>query len=354
MRFGIIENRMSNEIIEKTIESLKKEGKIPQDTKYKIIEKLSDEDVGKLVVFEAQVKGIAVQLSPRIKAITVDNEQNSKEDLFDIGFTAKLIDIDVRFYQGYLICLDEQIKNMSQHRDFFNRTISLLNILGIPLDYVSTFDIIFIYDCLSGTQMELCTSARAKSRGLSYDTVEISDGELQLILLSMHGVWEAIKKSKMLESGHLYCFLGYGRYYYFHQDFLLSFVNSWMFIEPMINLIWEEKMIENGFTKSYLDENKRNWTSQVKIDELFIMDYFDKTTKDSIQGLRNKRNKAFHVDKKEKNREILEEDARHCFLIGLKIFYKYLSFIEAGNIIEFRDIGNRFYNAIHKNPADLR
>ncbi len=48
----------------------------------------------------------------------------------------------------------------------------------------------------------------------------------------------------MLESGHLYSFLGYGRYYYFHQDFLLSFVNSWMFIEPMINLISQIKIDE--------------------------------------------------------------------------------------------------------------
>lgn len=344
---------MSNEIIEKKIESLKKEGKIPQDTEFKIIEKLSEEDFGKPVVFKAEVKGIAVQLSPRIKAITVNEEQKS-EDLFDIGFKSKLLDIDVEFRQEYLISHNKQVKNQLQHRDFFNSAISLMNILGIPLDYVSTSDIIFLMEGLGGTKMETLTSAKAKSRGVTYDTVEITAEELSKILLSMFSVWESIKKSKMLESGHLYSFLGYGRYYYFHQDFLLSFVNSWMFIEPMINLIWEEKMIEKGFSKKYLGEIERNWTSQVKIDGLFIMDYFDKPTKDTIQRLRNKRNKVFHVDKDKRKREISEEDARNCFMIGLQIFHKYLNFIEEGKIIEFQDIANRFYNAIHKNPTDLR
>lgn len=344
---------MSDESIEKKLESLKKEGKIPQDTEFKIIEKLSEEDIGKPVVFKAEVKGIAVQLSPRIKAITVNEEQES-EDLFDIGFKTKLLDIDVEFRHGYLISHNEQVKNQSQHRDFFNSAISLMNILGIPLDYVSTFDIILLLEGLDGTKMETLTSAQAKSRGVTYDTVEITDKELSSILLLMFSVWESIKISKMLESGHLYNFLGYGRYYYFHQDFLLSFVNSWMFIEPMINLIWEEKMIEKGFSRTNFGDIERNWTSQIKIDGLFIMDYFDKSTKDTIQGLRTKRNKVFHVDKDEIKREISEEDARRCFLIGLQIFYKYLNFIEEGEIIEFQDIANRFNNAIHKNPTDLR
>ncbi|MFZ2412461.1 MAG: hypothetical protein WAW23_12885 [Candidatus Methanoperedens sp.] len=347
---------MSNETIEKTIESLKKEGKIPQDAEYKIIEKFSEADIGKLIVIEAQVKGIAVKLSPRIKAtkaINKDEEQKSEVDLFD-GLKSKLLDIDIEFSQGYLISHDEQEKNLSQHRDFFNSVISLMNILGIPLDYVSTFDIIYFMENSSGTKLETLTSSTAKSRGITYDTVEITEKEISLILYSMFIVWEAIKKSKMLNSGNLYSFLGYGRYYYFHQNFLLSFVNSWMFIEPMINLIWEEKVIENGFSKTYLEENKGNWTSHIKIDELFIMGYFDKDTKDSIQGLRKKRNKVFHVDEDEKLREISEEDARHCFSIGLQIFYKYLNFIEEGEMLEFQEIANRFYNAIHKNPSNLR
>lgn len=345
---------MSNEKIEKTIESLKKEGKIPQEAEYKIIEKISEEDIGKLVIFRAKVKCFAVKLSPRMKAITVDEEQNSEIDLFDIGFKSKLLDTDIEFRQGYLISHSEQKRNGAQQRDFFNRVISLMNILGIPLDYVSTFDIIIFMEGLSGTKMETLTSAKAKSRGVSYDTVEITDRELPSIILSMFLVWEAIKKGKMLESGHVYNFLGHGRYYYFHQDFLLSFVNSWMFIESMINLIWEEKMIGKGVSKSYLSEISRNWTIQIKIDELFIIEYFDEDTKNSIQELRKKRNKVFHVEKDESKREISEEDSRRCFLMGLQIFYKYLDFIEEGKIIDFRDIANKFYNAIHKNPTDLR
>lgn len=334
------------------MESLKKDGKFPQNLKIQKVDKFSEANIGELVVMQVKVTGIAIKLSPRLKAIMI--EDDSKINLFEIGFRSKLLDVDIEFRNDYLIHHNEEEVGWEEHRNYFNRVISLFNILGIPFDFISTFDIIIFMENVGGDILETITSAKAQDKGKSYDYVELTDIELNSIIVTMNFVWTAIKESDLLELGHIYNFLGYGRYYNFHQDYLMSFINNWMFIEAMINLIWEKNMIEKGFSKKYLSDNSRNWTAQIKIDELHLMGYFDKTTKNSIQLLRQKRNKVFHVEKDEKKREILAENSAKCLSIGLKIFHDYLKLTDGDKIINFEDISNRIYNAIHKNPVSYR
>lgn len=345
---------MEEQNLNEIIVALRKEGKIPQNIDCKYVDglgKLSKEDVGKLFVFKARISGVGIKLSPRIQSfIKFEEEEDDEVDMLD-GMDTTFLDNKVKFSQGYLINCDEQKRNNFEHRDYFNRVISLMNIIGIPFDFVSTFDIIIFMKSMDGENVDVITSDRARTRGISYDVIKITQGELAPMLLAMYTLWESIKESKMLEAGHIYTFLGYCRYYYFHRDFLLSFINGWMFIEAMVNLIWEKNMVGKGFDKAYLADYSRNWTTQIKTDELYMIGYFDKPTKTSIQELRNKRNKVFHVEKREKKREIIGTDARTCFIIGLRLFYKYIGFEDDKKVIDFTDITNKFYNAIHKNPT---
>lgn len=309
------------------------------------------------IYFGAKVETIGFKLSPRIRLL----DFNRIEEPFHTSFLDKKVIFDkdiIKFNEA---------GNIKEVIKYFNKLISIFNIFNIPLDFVHDYELItFISlhdpqdtheneNVIFGakgmdTNIRVLSSIRADNRGNECEIVDMNMEEFGCIALSVNLVWNSIKKSEIMRAGDIFIFLGYGRYYHFHEDYLLSFANSWMFVEAIINLMWEAMMLENGFTKNYLKKIERNWTLQIKIDQLFLKDYLDQRTKERLQGLRTKRNHVFHVSKIEGKRQLDNEVSQECIDIGLSLFYKVLNFIKPGYIISFDNIALAMKKSIHQNP----
>lgn len=291
------------------------------------------------ICFGAKVENIGFKLSPRIKLLNFDGNQEP--------FHTAFLDRKIIFDRGILKFND--VGNTKEVIRYFNKLISIFNIFNIPLDFVHDYELITVMKGID-TNIRVLSSIRAENRGSEYEIVEINMEEFGCIVLSVNLVWDSINKSDIVRAGDIFTFLGYGRYYHFHEDYLLSFANSWMFVEAIINLMWEVMMLKNDFTKKYLKEIERNWTLQIKIDQLFLKDYLDQRTRERLQVLRTKRNHVFHISKKEEKRQLDNKVSQECIDVGLSLFYKILNFIKAGHIISFDNIALSMKKSIHQNP----
>ena len=289
------------------------------------------------IYFGAKVDTIGFKLSPRIRLL----DFNGIEEPFHTAF----LDNKIIFDEGII-----KFNNAGNTKDvlnYFNKLISIFNIFSIPLDFVHDYELITFMKGMD-TNIRAFSSIRAENRGNEYEIIDMDMEEFCNIILSANMVWNFIKKSEMIND--IFIFLGYGKYYHFHEDYLLSFANSWMFVEAIINLMWEKMMRENGFTKRYVKNVERNWTLQIKIDQLFLKDYLDQRTKEILQRLRTKRNNVFHVSQKEEKRQLNAEVSQECIDIGLSLFYNILNFIKPGHIISFDNIALAMKKSIHQNP----
>ncbi len=322
--------------IEKLIEELKKKGYIPPDTK--LITQLTDDDIGKIVMLKATVKEVGVKLSPSI-IITEELEG----DIYDSGFITKLLDVEVTFKDGCLFARFEDHKKKSEVVDYSNKVIAIFNILGIPFDFISESDLIILMEGLERKLVGI-SSLKAQRKGLGVEPILIPALDFAPIPLAMFGFWEGIKKSEFFKTGDFYQFLGYSRYYYFHDNFFLSFIHGWLFIKSMINLILA-KLMNERFPKK--PPTEKDWTVQIKIDELYSLGEIDDDLRKNLHTLRKKRNVVFHVDRQKQKREVSGNDSFNAVKIGLMLFYKFIMGFKDDKIIDFSDLARRMYQAIH-------
>ncbi|GAI25815.1 unnamed protein product, partial [marine sediment metagenome] len=226
---------------------------------------------------------------------------------------------------------------------YFNRAMSLFNILGIPFDFVSESDILTVAE---GVERKLLfiSSVKAKRRGTGIEPVSVPASEFDPIGFAMFGVWEAIKKSSFFKKSDFYELLGYSRYYYFHSNFLLTFIHGWLFIESMVNSIWAE-LVAKRFPAPPAG---REWSTQIKIDELYLLGHIDDDLRTQLHRLRKKRNAVFHADPQEREVEIGGDDSFAAVKTGLALFYKFIMGFKDDTIIDFSDLAKKMYRAIHE------
>ena len=293
----------------------------------------------------------AFKLSPRVKVFDLDNSI--------VGFKCKLLDSEVIFNNGYLK-LKKEIQN-SETLEYCNKLISIFNIVNVHFDFVHDYELIsfsnltFFSDKTFTSEVvkediKTFHSKRALVRGAGYKIIQMDIEDLEELFITVNLIWESIKESKILSTGDIFVFLGYGRYYHFHNDFLLAFANTWMFIEATLNLMWEKMMVDNNFNSKYLHDNSRNWTLQIKIDELLLKGLIDAETAQEAQNLRSMRNKVFHVSKDVNKRKIDSKMSKDCIDLGLKLFYQHVYFIDSGYIISFNSLAQSIEKCIHQNP----
>jgi hypothetical protein len=310
----------------------------------KDIQKLGNLNEEDETSYTLKIESSGFKLSPKIKIFDSSNNELTIKYL--------VLDKEILFEDGYLkIC--ESISS-PEILEFSNKLIAMFNIFSIPFDFFRFDEIILFGDAtfVNGTDGKIFVidSTKANLRGVGYAVLQMQENDFMTLLSTTNLVWKSVKENEILCAGNIFIFLGYGRYYHFHKDYLLAFANTWMFIEAIINLMWEKMMLDVGFTKKQLKDKNIDWSLQVKIDELLLLGRIDKKTNEKAQKLRSKRNKVFHVSKDVKSRTIDCETSKDCIDLGLSLFYQNTDFIDSGYIISFDNLALSVEQCIHKRP----
>ena len=335
------------------LEKLKKEYKVPSDVRF--IKELKREHIGKMVAFRATIGKTAIKLSPPI--ILVDDFEGEE---YSTGFTTLMLDNEVRFENSYLYVGFKKGTQQQDVLDFFNNAMALFNIIFIPFDFVSVSDLILRMKAL-GTEIEALVSSKAHHRGYGLEPVKIRMKEFAEIIIAIWALWSKIKESEYFKDNNYYQLLGYGAYYNFHGNYFLSFIHSWLFIESSINMMWT-KMVNEVFPQEPQAVSKRkwddccgpstnyerNWTTQIKIDELYLRGMISEGLREQLHELRNKRNKVLHQEPKKQERIVDVTDAEKAFRVGLSLFYRMIDFGKPDEIIAFLEIRKQMYQTVNR------
>jgi len=335
------------------LEKLKKERKIPSDVQF--IKELKREHIGKMVAFRATIGETAIKLSPPI--ILVDEFEGEE---YSTGFTTLMLDNEVRFENSYLFFGFKKGTKQQGALDFFNNAMALFNIVHIPFDFVSVSDRIIKMKGLGG-EIEALVSSKAHYRGYGLEPVKIEMMEFVNIVVAIWALWSKIKGSEYFKEDNYYQLLGYGAYYDFHDNHFLSFIHSWLFIESSINMMWT-KMVNDVFPQEPQAVSKRkwddccgpptnyqrNWTTQIKIDELYLRGMISEELREELHELRSKRNKVLHQERKKQKRIVDVTDAKKALRVGLSIFYKMIDFGKPDEIIAFLEIRKQMYQTVNR------
>lgn len=329
------------------IELLKRKGKIPKETEI-LTTPPTPKDAGKLVVFSATIGETYVKLSPPISLISEYEGEN-----YSTPYSTLLLDLKTRIDHSYLYVSFRKKTKLEDVLNYFNNLMALFNIVFIPFDFVMPSDILVQAKGM-GTKIELISSSKAHSRGYGIQLVEISSIDFARIDAAMHYLWGKIKKSKYFKDDNFFQLLGYAQYYLFHDNHFLCFIHAWMFLESCINVLWRELIhdsfnIDGSSRKGTPLEEERNWTIQIKIDELFLKGVIDRDTRKKLQSLRTKRNKVMHRDERLEQRRVTAADARKAATTGSKLFYMMLeSELKEEEIFTFPDVRKKMWEAVNR------
>jgi hypothetical protein len=332
------------------LQRLKDEKKIPMNTEI-LTKPPRVEDAGKNVAFTAKIGETYIKLAPPIALVTeYDGEK------YPDSYTTVFLDLKARVDNSYLYVGFTSGTKRQNVLDYFNNLVALFNIAQIPFDFISPFDVIVKAKGM-GTNIELISSSKAHNRGYGIPPVEIPTIDFAKIGVSMFFLWEKIKSSKYFEKDECFQLLGYAHYYLFHESYFLSFVHSWMFLESCINMLWQEVIceafnIEGSNEKDTPMEDEKNWTTQIKIDTIFLKKKIDEDMRKNLQLIRNKRNKVFHRAKSLRKRTVGSEDAAKAALVGLKLFYTMIKSPPERGVVAFLDVRQKMWEAVNRGPAN--
>jgi hypothetical protein len=333
-----------------SLQRLKEEKKIPLNTEI-LTKPPTIKDAGKNVAFTAKIGKTYIRLAPPIALVTeYDGEK------YPNSYTTLFLDLEAKVDNSYLYVGFTRGTTRQNVLDYFNNLMALFNIAQIPFDFVSPFDVLVQAKGM-GTNVEFISSSKAHNRGYGIPPVEIQTIDFAKISVGMFFLWEKIKSSKYFEKDECFQLLGYAHYYLFHESYFLSFVHSWMFLESCINMLWQEVIceafnIEGSNKKETPIEDERNWTTQIKIDTIFLKNKIDEDMRKDLQLIRNKRNKVFHRAKGLGKRTVNSEDAVKAALVGLKLFYTMIKSPPERGVVAFLDVRQKMWEAINRGPVN--
>lgn len=306
------------------------------------------EDAGKNVAIAATIGNTYITLSPPIDL--VDDYDGEK---FPGGsYRTLFLDLDAKVEKSRLYVGFQGKTTRYDALNYFNNLIALFNIIQIPFDFVSPAEIV-LQGKTANFNVEFIASSKAHNRGAGITPVEIPKIDFVKVCLNIRLLWELIKKSEFLKEDECFQLLGFAHYYLFHENYFLSFVHAWMFLESCINMLWQQ-MVGEAFNKVQAStddtplQNERDWTANIKIDTLFLKGNIDKKMRNDLHSIRNKRNKVFHRDKKVEKRTVTSEDASKATLTALVLFYKMLNLDTSKGIFAYLDIRRQMWENINR------
>lgn len=323
---------------DKTIKNLKNKGLIPEDTK--IIDEIKEEDYNKFRAIEGRVKEFRIILTP---PINLEKFYDQDEDIeFERGIFFHMGKMSIYLDSGFMYKDGTGIKSQEEHGKDFNKVIAFFNIFGIPYDFITYRDVQYVIETKKKQEFTLEWSKRGEKLARTFEPIFISNNNQIKISIILSVMYQEIEKSGILDIGDIYVFLGYCNYYLFHENYLLSFLNGWIFIEAMIDFLWV-KNIEKINKKI---KNNKEWTAFIKIEELFMLKVINKNLHDDLNRLRKKRNNVFHVDINPNKRNVNKKESKDCFFTGWRLLNIAINFKKDG-IYYFNDIQDEFYNKLH-------
>jgi hypothetical protein len=232
---------------------------------------------------------------------------------------------DFKIINGLLIKSSKKQMNLVEHAEEYNIIITFFNIIGIPIDFITPAEIIVTAEDEEKKTFTVPLSSKAIHRGKTFRTVGVNDKEKSSLNHVFNFINTKIIEYNLQDLGDIFKYFGYGCYYFFHNNYNLSFINSFMFIEPVINRLWKDSITEKfGKDEPNPLAEERNWTLQHKIDEMYMMGKISSDIRKQLQLLRTKRNQIFHVHKNIKKRKADINDALNCMKIANILFYKLL------------------------------
>ena len=335
------------------IERLKKQGKAPQETEV-IFKMPTIADAGKMVAFRATIGQTYIKLAPPIEILSKGENEDLKLKIeYKRDYVANLLGLEGTISKSYLYVGFPQETKLQNVLDYFNNLIALWNIIEFHLDFITPSDVLVRAKGLGG-YLELISSSKAHNRGYGLRPIELSFEEFLEIEANTTHIWNKINSSIYFKEDNFFQLLGYAKYYNYHGMYFLSFTHAWMFIESCINLLWAA-LVDEAFHKVGIKDtspasNERNWTSQIKIDELFLKGIVDIKLRKDLHDLRAKRNHVFHQDKKIEKRQVSEEDSKKAVETGLNLFFRMIDLQMYDKLAVSEKIKQRIWESINRSP----
>ena len=304
-------------------------------------------DAGKNVAITATIGKTYIKLSPPIDLISdYDGEK------FSGSYETILLDLNAKVDKSRLYVSFQGKTSLFDALNYFNNLIALFNIIQIPFDFVTPSEIV-VEGKSSGFNVEFVASSKAHNRGAGIQPAKILTIDFAKIGLTIWALWARIKESKFFKEDECLQLLGFAHYYLFHDNYFLSFVHSWMFLESCINMLWQEMVgeafnVEKEGEKGTPLENDRDWTANIKIDSLFFKGKIDKTMRTDLHLVRSKRNKIFHRDKTAEKRTVTAEDARKAAFTALVLFYKMIKMDPEKGVYAYLDLRRNMWQNINR------
>lgn len=301
---------------EKFKKKLRKEG-IDPDNIPEVTEITPDID-GQFVKFKGTIAGVCVRLSPPITII---------KDGVETALSIKIMDKNIRFEKERVFL---ELSGESSRREItetYNDIFNLYNLIGIPFDFISDYEIILMAKV--GSQLiETNLTPQALLRGDGIQSINVEYEEFQKMNDFANLVYNKIQGSSLYDESQIWKFFGKGIYFAFHGEKFSTFLNCWYYIESVINWLWKE----NTSIVFTTHKPHQNTNLVTKIDELFLMGLIQKKAREVIHDLRKKRNLIFHVDPNPEKRGVEEEEVNHAFNLAFSLFFKSLSITYPNNL----------------------
>ncbi|MFX1307935.1 MAG: hypothetical protein ACFFDG_14075, partial [Promethearchaeota archaeon] len=317
----------------------------------KIIEILKDQF--KLIeeITPDLVKGDKVTILYKIKAVKVFTfppldffyETSDRMEFEPEYYITQIAGREIKLGKGFFL-----LEDAKSNKDAFfvlNDIISLLNIIGIPIEYINYIDMIMIGTTPKDQKVELVKSTLSQKKISNIPVININLYETTVILLFLHSIWNKIQENDYIRNSRIYEFLGHARLALFNHNNRIAFINAWTAIEAILRNVWEKKIEEKYGSKTAIEKiigDSRNWTTNVITEELFLLDYLPLEKVKKIRKLRKKRNDVFHASSLDKM-IVSSKEASSCIGMSLFLFFKELGI---DKIVDMLPVHNRIYRAL--------
>lgn len=316
-------------------EDLEKMGLDPD--KIPIVKEITPDLIKKWVVFDGTLTAFAFRLCPPL--IITDEEGNN------IEYNSKFQKHEYNLKNGVFITDLSGEKGTKKAKKYFSDFINIMNIIGIPIDYVTDYDILFL---VKGEKkvIECGFSNRGLTRGENIKPLKIIKDRFDKLIELVNEIFEKIKEHDLYKDSNVWELLAKGRYHAFHADRFNIFLYHFLFLESSINWMWRT-ITDSKFDTNPPSKNVRDWTLQIKIDELMMLGIITKNIRSKLHRLRRKRNAIFHVDPNPDKRIITDEDISDSIKISTKIFNKSIDF-DPRRLSDVMELRSDIHKILHK------
>jgi len=290
-------------------DKLRKEGIDPENIP--IVTEITPETDGKFVKFQGTLDGVCVRLCPPVTIIKEGKETD---------FSIKIMNNDLKFEKERVFLKLSGETSRREITETYNDIFTLFNIIGIPFDFVSDYEIILMVKV--GTKLvETNLTPQASSRGEGIRSIKVEYEEFKKIVDFLNVVYQKLQESSLYDESQIWKFFGKGMYYAFHGEKFSTFLFNWFYIESVINWLWKE----NAYNVFTTHKPHQNTNLVTKIDELFLMGLIQEKARDKIHDLRKKRNLIFHVNPNPEKRGVEVEEIQQAINLAFNMFFKSLS-----------------------------